>query len=76
MLHLANHCPEDPNGHFAEQFDSQGYDDGPVDEAIFATLTTDRWYEVGEEQRAIEQERQRRELEAAEIARKQFYGQS
>ena len=39
-------------------------------------LTTDRWYEVGEEQRAIEQERQRRELETAEIARKQFYGQA
>jgi hypothetical protein len=39
-------------------------------------LTTDRWHEVGEEQRAIERERQRRELEAAEIARKQFYGQA
>jgi hypothetical protein len=38
-------------------------------------LTTDRWHEVGDEQRAIEQERQRRELEQAEIARKQFYGQ-
>ena len=38
-------------------------------------LTTDRWHEVGEEQRAIERERQLRELESAEIARKQFYGQ-
>jgi hypothetical protein len=39
-------------------------------------LTTDRWHEVGEEQRAIERERQLRELESAEIARKQFYGQA
>jgi hypothetical protein len=39
-------------------------------------LTTDGWWEVGEEQRAIEQERQRHEMEAAEIARKQFYGQA
>ena len=39
-------------------------------------LTTDRWYEVGDEQRAIEQERRRRELEQAEFARKQFYGQT
>jgi hypothetical protein len=39
-------------------------------------LTTDRWWEVGEEQRASEQERQRRELEEAEVARKQFYGQA
>jgi hypothetical protein len=39
-------------------------------------LTTDRWYEVGDEQRAIEQERRRRELEQAEFARKQFYGQA
>jgi hypothetical protein len=37
-------------------------------------LTTDCWHEVGEVQRAMEQERQRRELEAAEVARKQFYG--
>jgi hypothetical protein len=44
-LHLANHCPEDL-AHFAEQFDSQGewYDDSPVDQAIFGTLTTDRWH--------------------------------
>jgi hypothetical protein len=39
-------------------------------------LTTDRWYEVGDEQRASEQERQRRELKEAEVARKQFYGQA
>jgi hypothetical protein len=54
----------------------------PIDPAMIVPmqvgdwrLTTDRWHEVGEEQRAIERERQLRELESAEIARKQFYGQ-
>jgi hypothetical protein len=36
-------------------------------------LTTDHWHEVGEEQRAIERERQRRELEEADRSRAEFY---
>jgi len=36
-------------------------------------LTTDRWYEVGEEQRAAEESRQRAEAIEAEEARAEFY---
>jgi hypothetical protein len=36
-------------------------------------LTTDRWHEVGEEQRAAEAERQRAEAIEAEQARAEFY---
>ena len=52
----------------------------PIDPAMIVPmqvgdprLTTDRWHEVGEEQRAAEEERQKREAIEADRARREFY---
>jgi hypothetical protein len=52
----------------------------PIDPAMIVPmqigdprLTTDRWHEVGEEQRAAEEARQKREAVEADRARREFY---
>jgi hypothetical protein len=54
----------------------------PLDPGLFVPvqvgdprLTTDRWWEVGQEQRAADEARQKRETIEADRARREFYGQ-